>query len=100
MDTLHIDLQDGFRGHTVTVAIEGRTVYQQTNVSTDLTISRADGFETQAPAEHVSVRITAEPGNICDEYTIAPGENPFLAISIDRQGGVHFTPSKETFRYM
>jgi hypothetical protein len=100
MDTLHIDLQDGFQGHTVTVDVDGQTAYRQADVNTDLTISRADAFKTQISTDLVLIKLTAEPGNIRGECKIAPRINPFLAVSIVPGGGVRFTPSTSPFRYM
>ena len=39
--TLHITLEEGFHGQTVSIAVGALTVYQQSSLRTDLRISRA-----------------------------------------------------------
>jgi hypothetical protein len=57
-------LGSGFRGHTVTIVLDGREVYRQAGVETDPFTSRADTFGATSarPRVHLLVRVT--PGDL------------------------------------
>jgi hypothetical protein len=99
MSTLHVDLRDGFRGHSVKITIDGREVYNRSGVTTDLTISRADGFEAQSGDGTVQVHVSVDPGGIAGSTTIDSSENAYLSVSL-RGSEVRFDVSAEPFRYM
>ncbi|MBI4905883.1 MAG: hypothetical protein HY820_19775 [Acidobacteria bacterium] len=98
MYPLHIALHDGFQNHSVTVLIDGRQVYRKASVSTDLTISRADAFDTQAEATpHIEVAV--EPGGARAAIDVKAVETPFVAIELSRDGKLLLRPSKTEFLY-
>lgn len=99
MTMLHVALRDGFRGHTVQVRIDGEEVYQRDGVTTDLTISRADGFETQTDGGHLGIEVTAEPGPVRGSTVINTADHTYLTISLEGNA-VRFQPSSEPFRFM
>ncbi|HYP58284.1 MAG TPA: hypothetical protein VEQ35_08375 [Beijerinckia sp.] len=96
---LHIALHDGFNGQTVTISVDGSEVYHRANVRTDLRISRADAFDTEAVGPKAKVEVTVEPGGQRAEVEIDVTATPFLAVDIVG-GAIRFTPSAELFRYM
>jgi hypothetical protein len=99
MYPLHIALQDGFRQNSVTITIDGRTVYSRPDVTTDLRISRADAVDTEVAQPRVRVGVTVDPGNVTASREHDAQAEPFLAISLEG-GQVRFTPSQEAFRYL
>ena len=100
MHPLHIALHDGFQQSAVRVTVDGREVYSKQGVTTDLSLSRADAFDTQASASTARVEVSVEPGGHRGSTQIDVTQNPFLAISLERDGTLSFQPSKELFRYM
>lgn len=100
MNLLHIALHDGFRGHTVIITVNGDEVYRKSGVTTDLTISRADGFDTKVGSDKARLEVTAEPNHHKGTAEINISEYPYVAVSLVEGGRVSFERSKETFRYM
>lgn len=100
MHTLHIALHDGFQGHTVGITVNGREVYKKSSVTTDLTISRADGFDVQEASNKARIEVSVEPGGHKGSTEIDVTQYPFVAVSLERDGSISFKPSKTPFRYM
>lgn len=99
MSTLHIDLQNGFRGHSAKVSVNGEEVYNHEGLTTGLTVSRADGFEVQTGDDTATVDVVIDPGGVRGSTTINTAENAYLSISLDGNQ-VRFGASAEPFRYM
>jgi hypothetical protein len=100
MHPLHIALHDGFQGHTVAIAVEGREVYNKSSVTTNVAISRADAFDVQVASNKVRIEVSVEPGGRKGSTEIDVTQYPFVAISLERYGSISFQPSKQLFRYM
>lgn len=96
---MHIALHDGFTGQTVAIAVDGREVYRRAGVRTDLTISRADAFDTTTAGPEADVEVTIEPGGQRAKIHLEVNATPYLAVDI-KGGSIHFRPSRELFRYM
>ncbi len=97
--TLQIDLQDGFQNDTVIITAGSRRVYEKSGVTTDLTISRADGFEIEVTEPvTISVRIPARQAAAAE--AVNPAETPFVAISVQSDGSIRFQKSMSPFLYM
>ena len=99
MHSLHIALQDGFRENSVTITVDGRTVYDKHGVVTDLRISRADSVDIEGVAAKVQVAVLVNPGNITATWDHDAQAAPYLAISLEG-GQLRFTASQESFRYL
>jgi uncharacterized protein YcfJ len=100
MYTLHIALHDGFRGNHVTIQADGRSVYDKTGVTTNLSISRADAFDVTLSAKTVRLDVSVEPTGSKGSTTIDVTEYPFVGVSLSQDGSISFQPSKAPFRYM
>lgn len=101
MTTLHVALEDGFEGHTVTIEIGGRSVFHRQGVKTDLRISRADAVDLDvAGSAPVHLRVLIEPGGLQASIEVDALATPYLSISIEPPGAIRFTPSTEMPRYM
>jgi hypothetical protein len=96
---LHIALHDGFTGHTVTVTVDGREVYRRAGVRTDLRISRADAFDTDAPGPAAKIEVRVDPGSLQAAIRLDLAATPYLAINLIN-GAIQFTPSATPFFYM
>jgi hypothetical protein len=97
MSTLHIALQDGFAGDTVSIRLDGREVYRKDGVRTDLRISRADGIDVPAAAgANVEVQARGQMGSVL----VDADRTPYLAVSLDGDGRPAFRASTEPFAYL
>lgn len=93
---LHIALRDGFRGHTVVIAVDGREVYRRSGVTTDRKRARADAFHvaTASAAAHIAVSVT--PGERAAFMRFDVSRYPNVAIGLVGKGTVSFEPSGST----
>ena len=96
---MKIDLQDGFDNDEVVVKLDGREVFHKSGVSTDIRISRADGFETSATKPQVKVELELPKKGKHASQTVKPAETPHIGISI-RDGQPQFRTQAEPFLYM
>jgi hypothetical protein len=76
---LHIKLRDGFQQDTVSIQVDGLTVYYGRQVQTDLSISFADAVEVPVTDAVVRVRVEVQGGPAA-EQDIRVAETPFLDI--------------------
>jgi hypothetical protein len=100
MHPLHIALHDGFKGNAVVITVDGRGVYNKSSVTTDLSLSRADAFDTQVASNTVRIEVSVEPGSHKASAEIDVTQHPFVAVTLERDGSISFQTSDEPFRYM
>lgn len=100
MPMLHIALRDGFAGQHVRIKLNGRMVYDRASVATDLRISRADALDVEAPPGTSHVTVTIDPGRISDATEVDAGSTPYLALDLEENGRMRWTPSTEPFRFL
>jgi hypothetical protein len=93
---LHITLCDGFRGHTVTITVNGHEVYRRSGVTTAFR-SAADTVEVETASDVVHVAVSATPGPFHGSLDIDLSAHPHLAISLVGDGTVSFEPSARPF---
>ena len=98
MAQLHIALHDGFSGDTVAVRVNGREVYHKDGVRTDLRISRADGFDVEAPEGPATVEVEAR--SVTASAEVDPARTPNVAIDLGEDGRPRFKTSSEPFAYL
>jgi hypothetical protein len=100
MYKLHIALHDGFKANRVTITADGRNVYDNTAVTTNLAISRADALDITVNAKTARLHVLVEPGGNQASTEIDVTQFPFVAISREQDGSIVFQPSSQSFRYM
>jgi hypothetical protein len=100
MHSLHIALHDGFRGHHVVIAVDGRTVFDRAEVTTDLRISRADSVDVEVQTEQINLTVTVNPGGISGSTDHNVTTWPYLAIDLQSDGTLRWTRSHEPFQYL
>jgi hypothetical protein len=98
MATIHVALQDGFRGDSVAVCLDGREVYNKQGVTTDLRISRADGFDIDAPDAGATIEVKAR--GMSAAVDIDPRQAPYLAVDIGDDGRPRMRLSQQPFAYL
>jgi len=99
MASLHIALQEGFRGHLVVITVDGREVYRKSFVTTNLAISRADAVDVDLGSEKARVEVATTPGGKA-ALDVNATESPYLSVSLEGDGKITFQKSKEPVRYM
>jgi uncharacterized protein (DUF2345 family) len=99
MHPLHIALHDGFQGQHVRISVNGQSVFDRAGVRTDLRISRADAVDVIAPAQHVRIEATVDPGGVSGATEVDVVATPHVAIDC-AGSSLRFTPSAEPFAYM
>ena len=100
MKKLHIALQDGFRGDSVIIKVDGQTVFEKTGLTTNLTISYADAVDVPVSTATVTLNITVTSRGQAVQRTLNVMETPYLAVSLSENGMLQLTPSKDMFHYM
>ena len=98
MPLLHIALQEGFAGDSVTIAVDGREIYRKDHVRTMTQIGRADDVETKHDAGPVSIVIKARNTSSTIAHTLAG--DTFIGVSLTQDGRITHRISQEAFRYM
>ena len=97
--TLHIDLQDGFQNDEVIIRLDGKQVFHKSGVSTDIRISRADGFEAPSTKAESQIEIELPKKRLKASEKVQPSQKPNVGISI-REGKPQFRAQSEVFLYM
>lgn len=86
---LHLKLRDGFQEDTVSIQVDGLTVYYGRKVQTDPSISLADAVDVPVTAAVVRVRVEVQGGPVA-EQDIRVAETPFIDIRrVDGQLQLH-----------
>jgi hypothetical protein len=99
METLQIDLQEGFGGDTVVIQVDGRQVFRQDSVTTRLLLGYAQIVQVQMPRGQVQVEITIPNRALSKTESVSiPGEQ-YLAVSI-RPDGIEMLRSDTPFPYL
>jgi uncharacterized protein YcfJ len=77
--TLRVRLGEGFQDNTVSVRIDGKQVYDRSNVRTDLTISRADSFDVAVDGPSVQLEVAVQGGPTV-RRAVEPAQTPFVEV--------------------
>jgi hypothetical protein len=82
MPPLQIDFEDGFDGDTVVVRVEGRELWRQDGVTTNVAISLAAIAQVEVPeSAHVEVEIPTRSLS-----TTTRIETPYLEVEVVNDG--------------
>jgi hypothetical protein len=97
---LHIALQEGFTGDSVTIAINGQEVLRKQDVKTRLQTGYADAVEVQVPAGAVAVQIDVLSRQTAATQTLQVTQPVYLGVSLTAEGSITSRVSHEPFRYL
>ena len=100
MATLHIALEEGFCGQSVTIVLGDCTVYQQSKLRTDLRISLAAAIDVKVAAGLVQLNVVIDPGGLAASVAVDAVITPYLGIAVDPAGAIVFRPSVSMPRYL
>lgn len=97
MKVVHLDLQDGFDGDTVSVEVEGREVTRKRDVKTRRMIGLAESLVVQIPDSAKAIRISVpEKGIAC--MVDVPKARTYVGASV-ANGGIETLVSEDPFNY-
>ncbi len=99
MSTLHIYLEDGFSGQHVAVAVDGRRVYDERSVTTDLRISLAAAFGVEVGPRNAHVAVRVDPNGLQASVNVDVLATPYLCIALDAGGAIAFRLLPQIPRY-
>lgn len=98
MPRLHIALQEGFAGDSVSIQVDGREVYRKDAVRTRTQIGLADSVETTHDPGSATIEIHARDAAATLTPTLTG--DLFLAVSLSPDGRIVHRSSAQPFRYM
>jgi hypothetical protein len=94
---VHVVLRDGFRGHTVDVMVDDRTVLHLVGITTDRETARAAEIAMYATAGTVRLAVSVTPGNLAAALDVDLIAHPYVAISLVGEATVAFETSPVSF---
>jgi hypothetical protein len=98
MATLVIDLQEGFADDTVSILVNGQEVFHKKGVSTDYSIGRAEGIESQVPAGKSKVEVKLPARNLTGYVDVEVENTKYVGVKV-LAGRIEFKISDEMFLY-
>lgn len=94
-----IDLQEGFSGDKVVLAVDGTEVFQEEKLQTRNQIGLARQIEVDVPSGRHTVSIRFGDAPTTREFAIDTAETPFLGITL-AANDIVFTPKAQAFGYL
>lgn len=82
MIPLTLDLQEGFEGDQVVMAIDGREVFRKTGVRTRLQIGLAERVKLDVEPGRHNLRVSLPDRSLHGERQFDAGSEPALAVSL------------------
>ena len=79
---LTIDLQEGFEGDQVVIAVDGREVFRKQGVKTRQQIGLAERVRLDVGAGQRSLRVSLPDRDLQREMQVDTTANPILAVSL------------------
>ncbi len=99
MVALTVDLQEGFYGDQVVIAVDEREVFHKMDVRTRYQISLAEQVALEVQPGRHTVRVSLPGRQAAAEVEIDAEATPYLAVSFD-QGRLLLDPAAEAFGYL
>lgn len=97
---LHIYLLDGFADETVTVLVESKEVFHQSNISTRVQIGLAESFEIVIGNPPVEVKIIISKRQLSKTIIIDGPWPVYLGVSVTQEGKIAYRISKKPFYFL
>ena len=97
---LHIYLLDGFADDTVTVLVESKKVFHQSNITTRVQIGLAESFEMIIENPPVKVEIIISKRQLNKTVTIDGPWPVYLGVSVTQEGKIAHRVSQKPFYFL
>ena len=91
-------LCEGFRGHSVLITLNGRRVFEASDVTTDPLTARAGAAALSAVTRVARLAVSVTPGPLAAAADVDVAKYPYVAISLVGEGTVAFETSAVPFR--
>jgi len=98
--TLHIALQEGFAGESVTIVVNAEEVFRKQDVKTRWQIGYADAVEVQVPAGPVEVQIAVESRQAATTLMLQVTQPTYVGVSLTAEGTLTSRVSLTPFGYL
>lgn len=82
MATLTVDLQDGFEGDEVVIAIDGREVFRKQGVKTRHQIGLAERVPIEVDSRQCRLQVSLPERSLQRELLVDTAAGPILAVSL------------------
>jgi hypothetical protein len=96
---LHVALQEGFDHDRIELRLNGASIYERTDVTTDLRIGRADAVEVPMGAGPMRLSVSLPDRDIAGSIEVRGGGATYVGVSLDGEA-VQFTVSDQPFGYL
>ena len=96
---LHVALQEGFDADSVLVRLNDKPIYENSDVTTDLRISRADVVEVPLGDGPLRLSVSLPDRDISGSVVVQGKSTVYVGVSVTGDL-VEFTVSDEPFGYM
>lgn len=100
MTTIHIDLQEGFENHEVSLIVDGVMIFNQMKVSTRLQIGLAESVHYDTDRADVVIEINIMPNDVRAMIRLEVDKTPYLGISLEEKDNIRAKRSNEPFGYL
>jgi hypothetical protein len=100
MARLHIALQEGFAGDTVSVRVNGSEVARRSNVATRNQIGFAEAIELDVNEGEIQLELRVESRSLEQRMPMRVVGTTYLGVSIEREGKLRSEVSQQPFRYL
>lgn len=96
MPTLVIDLQEGFGGDEVVIELDGREVFREPNVRTDMRVGRAvlapgrpARYRAELPEGPHAVQVSLPRRKLSAQIDLAAAAETYLGVSVEGEKVTH-----------
>lgn len=101
MNSLNVDLQDGFNNDLVIIRVNEQEIFHKKGVQTNLLLSYADAVEVEVPEGIIKVETILPSKKLSKTIDLQISAQVYLGISIQEGGeGIQYRVSNEPFGYM
>ena len=100
MALLHIALQEGFVEDTVAIRVDGREVYQETNVRTRFQIGYADSIDLNVEGCTVNIEVAVPSRSLSESFVLMVSAPIYVGVSITPEDTIEYRLSQEPFGYL
>ena len=100
MARLHVALQEGFAGDTVSVRVNGSEVARRSDVATRNQIGFAEAIELDIDEGEIELELEIESRSLERRMPMRVVGTTYVGVSIERDGKLRCEVSQQPFRYL
>src|SRR3712207_5669203 len=100
MARLHVALQEGFEGETVSMRVNGSEVARRSSVATRNQIGFAEAIELEGSEGEIQLEVRVESRSLERHMPVRVVGTTYVGVSIGRDGQLHCEVTQQPFRYL